>query len=137
MKLVQDTKCPHCKKEFEIESDLDKIDIKPPTKAQAGASTTLEPLTVEMPKEVIKEKIVAPSHIPAYKCKDGNCGQVHKNPNYFNKVKARCENCGQFTDDINSPCIWCNEKDFEELDEDEFENLGIPQPNEANHHGHE
>ena len=132
--------CPHCKKEATIDIDDIKMNIpetpkfQNPTGTQTGG--TIQELKPEI-KEVIKEKPVPQNIQPAYKCKDGNCGQIHKNPNHTAKIKGKCSNCGQFTDDPNSPCVWCNEKDIEELDEDELNELGIPEPKEAVPHEHE
>ena len=130
----------NCKKEATIDIDDIKLNIPDGPKFQNTSATqtagTMQELKPEI-KEVIKEKVVAPAHIPAYKCKDGNCGQIHKNPNHFSKIKGKCENCGQFTDDINGPCVWCNSKEIEELDEDELNDLGIPEPKEADPHIHE
>ncbi len=132
MKLVQETKCPHCEKAFEIESDLDKLDIKPPPQT-ATASTTTDVLeqtatqgTAETPKVEIKH--VIPSHIPGYSCKDASCKKAHKNKSYSRLPEAKCENCGQFTADKSKECPWCKNTEFEDLDQEELIELGLPMP---------
>ena len=129
-KIVAD--CPHCKKESEI--DIDKIEIKPvEIKQFENPRTTQAQATVQEVKPEIVEKIkeVLPSDIPAFKCKDGNCGRTHKNPNYKRAPKGKCTNCGQFSSDLEE-CKWCDGKEFEELEERDLQDMNIPLP-EHNH----
>ena len=134
MKLLTKEICPKCKHDFESEKDLENFDLK----KNVGTIKELkdDPIkTPDMPevKEVIKEVVKIPSHIPKFKCKDGNCGLMHDNKNYTSKIKGKCTNCGQFTGDINSECPFCNQKEFDELDEDELNDLGIPEPKGGTH----
>ena len=133
MKLVQKTSCPHCDKEFELESDLDKIEMTTPKQADTSSSATtqiLEQKVNEQKTETPKKEIqhVIPSHIPGYSCADGSCTQAHKNKNYKKMPVAKCENCGQFTASKDKECPWCKSKDFEDLDQEELIDLGLPVP---------
>jgi len=136
MKLVQETKCPHCKKDIEMETDIDnlKIDDK---KVKTNSTVQPEPDKPEV-TEVIKEvtKTQTPAHIPSFKCKDGNCGLMHKNPNYTKKIKGKCTNCGQFTANTDSECPFCNQKEYDEINEDDLKDLGIPEPLDKDIHDH-
>jgi len=136
MKIAGD--CPHCKEKIDI--DIDKLTLKQKDtelkNTEASQQQTIQEITVPEVKEVVKEKMIIPSHIPGYECSDGNCGNIHPNQNYKKRVKAKCSNCGQFTPNPDKNCPWCNNKEFEELEDDELEELGIPEP-ENNHHDHE
>lgn len=143
VKLLEDLTCPHCKKDFEKETDLDQLDKPEPVKANKSSvqqQTQLEQKEPEKqpPKEVIKEVVKLPNTIPGHKCKDGNCGRVHPNKNYSRAPKYTCQNCGQFSDN-NEDCIWCNSKDFEEIEKEDLEDMGIrlPKQTEEDEHDHE
>ena len=141
MKLVQKTSCPHCNKDFELESDLDKIEMAAPKQTATSTSATaqiLEQQTTEQKAETPKVEIkhVIPSHIPAYSCADDSCNQAHKNKNYTKMPVAKCENCGQFTANKDKICPWCKSKDFEDLDQEDLVELGLPVP-EVHDHGDE
>ena len=130
MKL--DLDCPHCQKEITIDADKMKVTNGPKEAEAKQQAQILEKPEPEI-KEVIKEVVKIPSTIPAYKCKDGNCGKMHPNPNYTKKIVGKCSNCGQFTGDLNSECPFCNKNEYEEIEEDELNDLGIPEPKEAEH----
>lgn len=123
--------CPHCKKESEI--DIDSIEFTSPKKEKFTNARAVQTEVIEEPKVIEKIKEVLPSNIPAFKCKDGNCGRTHKNPNYKHAPKAKCTNCGQFTTDPNSECPWCDNKDFEEVSDEDLENMNIPIPEHSHH----
>jgi len=134
MKLLTKELCPHCKKEFESEKDLENFDIK--KNVGTIEKVTPDPITIPTEpevKEVIKEVTKIPSHIPAYKCKDKKCGKMHPNPNYDRQIVGKCTNCGQFTADLNSKCQFCEHSEYDELDKDELKDLGIPEPKEFEH----
>ena len=75
------------------------------------------------------EKI--PSYLPKYKCK--NCDTNHKNPNYTHRPKGKCKNCDQFSKDATGKCPWCDKEEIEPIDEDDLDELGIPEPEEHIH----
>lgn len=75
--------------------------------------------------EVVKK--VVPSWQPNYICKGPNCN-TKKNPAYAQRPKGKCPNCGQFSKEPFGACIWCGNKELEELDEEELDNLGVPRP---------
>ncbi len=138
MKL--DFDCPHCKKDITLDSEKMKVTNQPLTvdtaTAQSQQIITTEVKAEPEIKEVIKEVVKIPSHIPKFKCKNGDCGKMHENEDYTSKITAKCENCGQFTANTSDPCPFCNKTDYEDLDEDELNDLGIPQPNEGDKHSH-
>lgn len=137
MKLIGDTTCPHCKKDHEAEFNIDNIE---PTKPQVPQGTVKQIIsnnqTLLEPeiKTVEKIKEVVPSHIPKFKCKNGDCGQIHENPNYKRITKAQCTNCKQFTADIDSKCTWCGNTEFDEVTEEDLENMNIPLPTHDHEH---
>jgi hypothetical protein len=133
LKIVGETTCPNCKKDHEAAFDVDNMDIKKvevPIIRNATVQGGQE--TIQQIKEVEKivEKFKVPSNIPKYKCK--NCDKNHKNKDYHEPPKFKCANCGQFSSS-GDECIWCDGKEFDELDEDELEDLGIPEPKEEEH----
>jgi len=135
MKL--DFECKHCKKDLTLDTDKMKVvdSAKEIDNLQQQQTTQLVKPEV---KEVIKEvtKTQTPPHIPSFKCKDGNCGLMHKNPNYTKKIKGKCTNCGQFTANTDSECPFCNQKEYDEIEENELKELGIPEPLDKDIHDH-
>lgn len=82
---------------------------------------------IEKTIEVVKK--VVPSWQPNFICKGPNCN-TKKNPAYSQRPKGKCSNCGQFSKEAFGSCIWCDNKEFEELDEEELDNLGVPRVEE-------
>ena len=137
MKLIGETDCPHCKKTHDAEFNLENLEQVPKTISKATIKEITngnQTQTLEEPKVIEKIKEVLPSNIPAFKCKDGNCGRVHKNPNYKRAPTGKCTNCGQFTSDLDTECPWCNKKEFEEIEDSDLEDLGIPIPEHSHSH---
>lgn len=135
MKITGDALCPGCNKEHPVSFDIDKLEVtKPviaPTSILNHATTQLtqqlDAPIVEQPKVIVK----IPKNIPKYKCK--NCDKNHENKDYSERSKFKCEKCGQFSSDGKS-CLFCNNtEDFEELDDDELDDMGIPRPQEQEH----
>jgi hypothetical protein len=96
--------CPGCKQQ---------IGIADPPEIQ-------ENILLRQQIEEIQKEPRMPSHIPAFKCKNGNCGEIHANKNYTRNVKGKCRNCDQFSPDLNDNCPWCGQNDFDEMDDDEL-----------------
>lgn len=143
MKLIADTTCPGCKKNHEVEIDIDKLDVKTPpsstTNAQASDQTTQQVEKLIEPEIKIETKTVIEDFKPNYECPDGNCteGGVHRNKNHTKKVKGKCNNCDQFTKYDKGTCPWCEKNDtIEEIDSEELEELGIKNPLEVEHEEH-
>lgn len=144
MKLTGDTECPGCKKTHKVEFDLDKLDVKQPSKLEnmdaGGSSVTVQQVKPIEPEKIIETKTVIEDFKPNYECPDGNCDVgVHKNKNYSKRVKGKCTNCDQFTKNDNGVCPWCNKDEIEEIDEDTLTDLGISMPQIVEHeeHNHE
>lgn len=137
MKITGDSTCPGCKKDHPVELDIDNLDIKafeiPKVNNVRIENQLTTPPTGQQTTQVIekvKEVTKIPSYIPKYKCK--NCKENHKNKDYTQKPKFKCSNCGQFSLNSDS-CIWCDGKEFDELEEDELKELGIEEPDEEEH----
>jgi len=132
-----DATCPDCKKDFKHKAqlDIDKLEVKQLQTPELNnpSTTTQTTVQVEKPKPEVIVKTQTPSHIPSFKCKDGKCGKMHPNDNYTSQIKGKCTNCHQFTSNTNDPCPFCNQKEYDELDEDELKDLGIPEPKEVEH----
>jgi hypothetical protein len=135
LKILTEENCPHCKKSFESAKDLEGFE---PTQAPQNKGTvkTIESnaqQTMIEPeiKEIIKEVTKLPKTQPNYKCKDGRCGNLHPNPDYEAAPSKKCENCGQFGD--GETCVYCNGNEFEDIDADELEELGIKMPEIPDH----
>jgi len=132
LKITGETTCPNCKKEHEVNFDIDKLDVKNNTPVLTNVSTqgTTSTIQIEQPKVETKVVTKVPSYIPKYKCK--SCNENHKNKDYSQKPRFKCEKCGQFSPDGQS-CLWCDGKDFDELDDEELEEMGIEEPAEKEH----
>jgi len=134
-----DATCPDCKKDFKHKAqlDIDKLEVKQlKTPELNNPSTPQTTIQMEKPKPEVITKTQTPPHIPSFKCKDGNCGLMHKNPNYTKQIKAKCTNCGQFTSNIDSECPFCNEKEYDEMSKEDLTDLGIPEPLDKEIHDH-
>ena len=140
-KLIGKTVCTDCKKEHDVEINLDDITIeklKIPQVTNATVQTEPQTNTEQpKPKTKIKKEFSVPSHIPKYQCKDGSCGRNHDNKGYKNPPNQVCENCGQFN--YNSKeCPFCGKDEMKEVDIEELEELGIPIPKHEEHdHDHD
>ena len=122
MKIIADTTCPGCKKEHEVEIDIDKLNVTPPSTSSNAQASGQTQVLEEKPKPEIKIETVIEDFKPNYECPDGNCEVgVHKNKNYKKKPKGKCTNCGQFTKHDKGTCPWCKGTELEELEEIELE----------------
>ena len=131
--------CPHCKEKVEI--DIDKLEVKQPKALDNASSTSQQTIQEEKPIEKIIEKIkaVAPKDQPFFECKDGNCGdKMHTNPNYKTRPNKKCKNCDSLNGgEVCKNCGNTDKDEFDELDEDELNDLGIPTPKNVEHeHNH-
>jgi hypothetical protein len=133
LKLLTETECPHCKKSHEAELDLEKFEIPKDEKAKInikGVINTEKPEPTPQPEPQIQVKTKIPSHIPKFKCK--NCDKLHDNPDYSKRPKFKCQNCGSLN--AGPYCQTCSKgEEFDELTDEELDELGIPEP----HHEHE
>ena len=138
MKLLTEESCPHCKKNFESEHDIDNLEPAKITgtikeiKTDSQNQTTVQEVKPVEPK--IEIKTVAPKDQPFYKCK--NCGDAHKNPNYTEIPKFRCKNGSCNTLNGKKACKNCGNKDpdsFDEEDVEELKEIGIPEPSHSDH----
>jgi hypothetical protein len=140
MNLEGDTTCPHCKKDHTASFNLDKLDIKTPASELTNVTATETSQVLEKkpePEPTPEPIIVSPSDVPFFPCKDGNCGEIHENPNYSKAPNKKCKNC----DTLNGikKCKNCKNSDpeeFDELDNEELIEMGIPIPNEHEGHNH-
>lgn len=134
MKLITETDCPHCKKTHEAELDLENLEMPKQDipKMTVKASIPEQNITNAVTDEpIIQTKIKIPSHIPKYKCK--NCDKLHDNPDYKKRPRFKCENCDQLNP--SEQCEFCNKgESFEELSDDDLDNLGIVAPNHEHVH---
>lgn len=130
--------CPHCKKDVSI--DIDKLEVKTEAKPLlSNASTLVQTQVLEQkPVETIKEKIktVAPSDEPYYHCEGENCMGLHKNPNYKVRPNKKCTNCSTLNSPKAKGCKNCKKDEFDELTDEDLDELEIPKP-EMHDHSHE
>ena len=133
------TKCTNCDKDHEVEIELDNIELKKPqTPKMQVKEIEGEPSTEPQKEKIVtKTEYKIPSHIPSSTCANGSCGKNHPNKNYQNAPNQKCENCGQFSFDSKN-CPFCGNEDFEEIDKEMLDELGIPLPQVHDHdHDHE
>ena len=134
MKLITETDCPHCKKPHEAELDLENLELPAIERSQlkiksATAAPQAEQQEIPEPQVITKTKI--PGHIPKYKCK--NCDKAHDNPDYKTRPRFKCSNCGQLNP--TQQCQFCDKsEEFEELSDDDLDELGIKAPEHAHEH---
>ena len=142
MKLLTKESCPHCKKDFDSQHELENLEPAfAKGKIQEIESNAPQQLQQEI-KEVIKEveKTVSPDDSPYFECSNGDCGEkMHRNPNYKRRPKEKCKNCDSLNGSKN--CKNCGNQDgeeFETLEKEELDELKIPEPKEVEHtHGHD
>jgi hypothetical protein len=133
LKLITEQDCPNCKTHYEGEIELEGLQTAPQQKPKIQVKqiqTPQEPQiqTPQEPQIQVKTKI--PSHIPKFKCK--NCDKLHDNPDYSKRPKFKCQNCGSLN--AGPYCQTCSKgEEFDELTDEELDELGIPEP----HHEHE
>ena len=104
--------CPGCKQQ---------IGLADPPEAQ-------ENIQLRQQLEELKKIPKMASYIPAYNCVNGDCGQIHKNPNYRFRPKGKCRECDQFSKNSSGKCVWCKQDEIEEIDQDELTDRGIDLP---------
>ena len=131
-KVIGKTVCTDCNKEHDVELELNDIELTQLKTPKVTAATIETNETPQEPKPKIKTEFKVPSYIPSASCKNGSCGKNHKNKNYQNAPNQKCENCGQFSFNAKS-CPFCNNEEFEEIDRETLEDLGIPIPEEHDH----
>ena len=112
--MTQAVNCPGCRQQIAIDDSPQQIE--------------LNQLRAEL--EQFKKIPKMASYIPAYNCSSGDCGQIHKNPNYKFRPKGKCRNCDQFSKNPSGQCAWCKQNEVEEIDKNQLEDLEIPLPNE-------
>ena len=143
LKIPKGTKCKNgveCDQDLELDTEIELPEVKPVLTIEPTAELNFEAVPVikqikqTNQEEKTKIEYVPPNYLPKYKCKDGNCGQAHENPNYTDIVKGYCPNCKQFSPLASGKCYWCD-SDVEELDHEELEDLGIPSPKGEHEHG--
>ncbi len=158
--VIIDATCPGCKKDHAIAVPIDDLNIAMGHVHNDAPTTELDAMKVKsLVAEVIEEhetkkskkkeeeeqkkppqvETVYPFWQPGEFCADGSCGAAHKNKNYREKPAKKCTNCGQYAPKKAAKCAWCKESDkldaedrFEDLDEDDLEDLKF-EPIEAEH----
>jgi len=142
LKIPKGTKCKNgiCEQDIELDTEIEIPEVKPVLRVEPTAELNLDgenrpntPPAAVKQAEKTKVEFVPPNYLPKYKCKNGNCGTAHENPNYSQAVNGQCPNCKQFSPLSNGKCYWCNDN-VEELDKEELEDLGIPLPNIEHEH---
>lgn len=134
--------CPHCKEKVKL--DLDKLDggiQKAQNSDIENVTQTQSTIQQQKPQDPeIKEviKTVTPQDEPFFVCKNGNCGDgVHRNENYSKKPNKKCKNCDSLNG--NKKCKNCgniDEEEFDELEDEDLKELGIPMPGIDEHEEH-
>lgn len=146
LKIPKGTKCKNgiCEQDLDVDVNVDIPDETPPTiqgtavpQLNNGLNTASAPEIKEVEKIVEKKVVQAPKDTPFYNCK--GCGGKHDNPNYQDAPKYKCPNCGTLNGQKN--CRTCGTEtevdDWDELDDDELTELGIPLPKLEDTHNHE
>lgn len=135
LKVIEEIECPGCKHKFDKTTDLSDLKNVPVTKIENKAKikeVIEEGQTSQIiEKEKIVEKVKIPSDQPFYECKD--CDSLHKNKNYSVRPNKKCNNCDSLNGPKNKGCKNCGNTEFEELDEDQLDDLGVPKPEEHEH----
>lgn len=81
-------------------------------------------------KKQVKQEVIVPSFIPAYRCGEKGCNEIHSNPNYQNRPTAICSNCGQFAKNTSGPCPFCLRQGIlQQLNPQYLDAKGVPHPN--------
>ncbi len=104
--------CPGCKQQ---------IGIADPPEVQ-------ENIRLRQQMEELKKIPKIQSFIPGARCSNGDCDEIHKNPNYTIRPKGKCRNCDQYSNKKEGKCAWCKQDEIEEIDQDELTDRGIDLP---------
>jgi len=110
--LTQAVNCPGCNQQIAIDDSPEQ--------------TQLNQLQTEI--EQLQKEPKMQSFVPAFRCKDGTCNQIHSNPRFTKLPRGKCRNCEQFSGSKEGKCSWCKENEIEEIDKDELTDLGIELP---------
>lgn len=110
--MTQSVICPGCSKQIVLDDS-----------PQAQENNVLRQQIEEL-KKIPKMQ----SFVPGSRCSNGDCDQVHPNPNYTKIPKGKCRNCDQFSSKKEGKCAWCKQDELEEIDKDELTDLGIELP---------
>ncbi len=118
-RYLADVPCVHCGKDTPATFDVPRV-VQPK----------------EEKPEPPKKEITLPSYMPGYLCNNGNCdmGGWHESKDYSQPVRKKCTNCDQLLPANPKKCAWCKGDDFEDVDDDDLQSLGIPLP--AGGHNH-
>lgn len=159
-KAIADTTCPGCGKDHQVEFDLPdppkaknvviekghteipSMELDSLAEKIAAKMKPKEEKPVQEPKAKKEVEVRLPSWQPKEFCADGSCGAKHTNKHYAQRPKKKCTNCGQFAPAKAAKCAWCDSTDidpedrFEELSDDDLNDLGIPLPESEAHEGH-
>lgn len=133
--------CPHCKGKVKVEVEREPATVKlQKQQSLEDLEATIEKaIEKRIPKQEKKEekppevKTVAPAYQPKHLCKGKDC-EGHKNPNYSMRVKKKCTQCDQFAPDSVKKCPWCDNDEFDDLDDDDLDSMGIPKPEHDHEH---
>ena len=110
--MTQAFNCPSCKQRITIDDSPQQNELN----------------QLKSQFEQLKKETKMPSYIPAYRCPDGDCGQIHKNTRYTYRPKGKCRNCDQYSNKKEGKCAWCKQDELEEIDQDELTDRGIDLP---------
>lgn len=120
---------------FEVTRKIDNSDRLPEIikvekeKTHASCPHCKGKLHIESPKPDLSNTVVLPSFVPAYRCTQEGCTEVHLNPNYQNRVTAICTNCSQFSKTNKGPCAWCRRMNtLQQINSWQLDRIGIPIP---------
>lgn len=115
-KILASVPCTNCGKDHDAVIDLDSVPRVVSEK--------------EEKPEPQKNEVKLPSFLPGYACVNGACdmGGWHENSNYSQAVRKKCTNCDQLLPASAKKCAWCKGDDFDEVDDDDLQSLGIPLP---------
>lgn len=116
--------CPLCKGKFDLTVKQKKpvVELQEQETIQTKTATTIPPVETEK----IVTKIMPSKDEPFLECK--TCNKSHENPNYSVRPNKKCNNCSSLNGSYRKGCKNCGNSEFEEVSEDDLNDMKIPVP---------
>ena len=78
-------------------------------------------------QEKYEKKIILQNFIPAFRCINEECNELHENDNYSIRPVGICLKCNQFSNRRSGSCPWCNQIDgLIAITDTQLDHLDIP-----------
>ena len=128
--MTQEIDCPHCNGQIRLKFK-EEPKLLPRTKSKIKEIIEEEDENDEKLAPEIEIKKVPPRDEPYFHC--ATCKENEENENYTERPRKRCTNCDSLNGESRKGCKNCNNDEFEEVSEDDLEEMEIPVPKKKPH----